>query len=137
MKDLLVYTADADAMAVMTAILARPLSLGIREITYDVKRHPGRDSGMYQTGAELARFEKGKYRKVLLMWDHHGSGRDHLETPEACVSAVERKLDDITWSGHRSAVVIDPELEEWLWHNTTSVHRHCGITQEQLLEWMN
>jgi hypothetical protein len=81
MKDLLVYVADADALAFMKAVLERPPALGIRPIGFGIERHPMRDSGMVQSGAELTRMKKGKYHKALLMWDHHGSGRDHRQAP--------------------------------------------------------
>jgi len=54
MKDLLVSAADADAQAFMTSILSRPQAVGIKPITFTVDRHPLRDSGMVQTGPELA-----------------------------------------------------------------------------------
>jgi hypothetical protein len=53
MKDLLVYTADADALALMRAILSRPEALQIPAITFDVDRHPGRDAGVFCTGSSL------------------------------------------------------------------------------------
>jgi len=74
MKDLYVLSADADAEAAMRSVLKRHRSLGIREITFDIGRNPMRDSGMVNTGPELVRLQKGKYKKALLMWDYHGSG---------------------------------------------------------------
>jgi len=44
MKDLLLYVADADAQAFMNSLLHKPLALGIRQITFDIERHPQRDS---------------------------------------------------------------------------------------------
>ncbi len=81
MKDLLVYVADADALAFMRSILNKPQALGIRPVSFDIERHPLRDAGMLQSGAELVRMHKGKYQKALLMWDHHGSGQDHKQSP--------------------------------------------------------
>lgn len=51
MKDLLVYVADADALAFLRAILQRHQALGIRPITFDIERHPQRDAGMVHSGA--------------------------------------------------------------------------------------
>lgn len=124
MKDLLVYTADADAQAVIQAILKRHQSLGIHEVDAEVKRHPLRDSGIIQSGAELVRMEKGHYGKVLLMWDYHGSGRERRQTVEQSRAEIQDKLDTYTWKGKSTTVILDPELEEWLWHNLPSIATH-------------
>jgi len=50
MKDLLVYVADADALAFVRAVLNRPQALEIRPIVFDIERHPQRDAGMVQSG---------------------------------------------------------------------------------------
>lgn len=81
MKDLLLYVVDADAQAFLKALLCKPKALEIRPITFDIERHPQRDSGMVQSGAELTRMKKGEYHKALLTWNHHGSGRDHRDSP--------------------------------------------------------
>jgi hypothetical protein len=136
MKDLLVYTADADASAFIGAVLGRPLALGMREITFDIKRHPQKDSGIVRTGAELARMEKREYHKALLIWDFHGSGREQQGAPEESEAAVQEMLNNCTWSGSSAAIAMVPELEEWLWHNPASLERYCEITQQQLQAWM-
>jgi hypothetical protein len=136
MKDLLVYVADADALAFMRSILRRHQALGIRAVTFDIERHPQRDSGMVQSGAELVRMKKGKYGKALLMWDHHGSGRDHKQTPAIVCQDIQTKLDNYTWSGNSAVTILAPELEQWLWFCEGAVASHCGILQAQLDRWV-
>jgi hypothetical protein len=136
MKDLLVYVADADALAFLRAILQRHQALGIRPVTFDIERHPQRDAGMVQSGAELVRMKKGRYHKALLMWDHHGSGRDHRQAPNLVAQDIQGKLDSFTWSGNSSVTVLVPELEQWLWFCENAVAAHCGITQAQLDQWV-
>lgn len=136
MKDLLVYVADADAQAFTKAILDRPQALGIRPISFDIERHPLRDSGMVQSGAELARMKQGRYQKALLMWDHHGSGRDHKNTPAEVQIEIQSKLDAFSWSGNSATIVLVPELEQWLWFCETALVSHCRITIQQLEEWV-
>lgn len=137
MKDLLVYTADADALALMRALLARPEALGIRAVLFDIERHPQRDAGMVQSGAELVRMQKGRYGKALLMWDHHGSGREHRQTPETVAADVRGRLDAATWSGDSTVTVLVPELEHWLWFCDNAIADHCGISVETLQAWVN
>jgi hypothetical protein len=60
MKDLFVLTADADALALMSSILARHEALGIRLITFEVIRHPMKDAGVIKDGPETARMYKRK-----------------------------------------------------------------------------
>lgn len=136
MKDLLVYVADADALAFLRSILIKPHALGIREIDFDIERHPQRDAGMVQSGAELARMKKGRYEKALLMWDHHGSGRDHRQTPEQVGEEIQGKLDSYTWSGNSTVAVLVPELEQWLWYSESAIANHCGITLGELHKWI-
>lgn len=137
MKDLLVYVADADALAFMKAVLERPPALGIRPIGFGIERHPMRDSGMVQSGAELTRMKKGKYHKALLMWDHHGSGRDHRQAPEAVEEEIRNKLDAFTWRGNSAVTILVPELEQWLWFCENAVASYCKVTVNQLTQWQN
>lgn len=136
MKDLLIYVADADAQAFMNSVLNKPLALGIREITFDIERHPLRDSGMVQSGPELTRMKKGRYQKALLTWDHHGSGRDHRQSPEQVRCEIQNKLDSYTWSGNSSVTILVPELEQWLWHSENALLSYCRISPDQLNLWL-
>lgn len=135
MKDLLVYVADADALAFLRSLLARHQALGIRPVSFDIERHPQRDSGMVQSGAELTRMKKGMYQKALLIWDHHGSGREHRQEPDAVALEIRSKLDSFTWSGNHGVSVLVPELEQWLWFCESAVAAHCGITLAELRQW--
>lgn len=136
MKDLLVYTADADAMAFMRSLLKRPQALGIREVSYEIERHPQRDCGMVQSAAELIRMKKGQYDKVLLIWDHHGSGREHRQGPRDVADEVQNKLDSYTWIDNSAVVVLIPELEQWLWFGEQAVATYYRITPSTLQNWI-
>ena len=137
MKDLLVYVADADALAFMKATLNRPQALRIRPVSFDIERHPQRDAGMVQSGAELVRMKKGKYHRVLLMWDHHGSGRDHRQLPTDVGLEIQNKLDSFTWGGNSAVTILIPELEQWLWFCENALAAHCSITTNQLAQWQD
>lgn len=136
MKDLLLYVADADAQAFMNSLLNKPLALGIRAITFDIERHPQRDSGMVQSGSELTRMKKGKYQKALLTWDHHGSGRDHKQSPDQVRDEIQKKLDSYTWSENSSVTVFVPELEDLIWYSENALISYCGISEDQLNKWL-
>jgi len=135
MKDLLCYTADADALGFMKSILNRHPALGIREISFELERHPLRDSGMVQSAAELTRMQKSKYHKALLLLDHHGSGRDKKQSAQALEHELQIKLNAYTWLDNSCVVVIVPELEEWLWHSVSTLATHYKLTASQIVEW--
>lgn len=127
MKDLFVLTADSDAQALIKAVLRRYRDLRIRPISFEVQRFTGRDSGMVKEGPEIARamVKKAEYGRLILVWDHHGSGWHKLNAAQA-VEKIQRRLDGVTRTDRSAAVVAVPELEEWLWHCPASVARYLG-----------
>lgn len=134
MKDLFVLTADLDAKVVMQSVLQRHRSLSISPISFDVDRHTMRDAGVVKDGPELVRRYKGMYRKVLLLWDYHGSGWQRF-SPEECELKMQNRLDSVTWKDNSGAIVLVPELEEWLWQNDSSICRRLGISGDDLRNW--
>ncbi|MGA3190083.1 MAG: hypothetical protein ABSF22_23495 [Bryobacteraceae bacterium] len=128
MKDLFVFTADADAEGLIRSVLQRPKALGIRPITFDVERHVGRDPGMVKDGPEIARMkvQKSEYARLVLIWDHEGSGW-HALTPDTAVAQIQQRLNGVTWENRSAAIVLVPELEEWIWRCRTSLARHLGL----------
>jgi hypothetical protein len=54
-KDLIVLVADADMEAAVRGLLSRPSALGIRPISFDVKRHVQRDAGCRSGAHDLLR----------------------------------------------------------------------------------
>lgn len=135
MKDLLIYAADADAEAFLRSLLGRHQALGIRAISFDIMRHPQRDSGMVQSGAELARMQKGRYAKLLMLWDFHGSGRERRQSALELAEEIGNKLDAFTWSGHHAISVLVPELEQWLWYCEPALAAHGGLSASELQQW--
>lgn len=135
MKDLLVYVADADAEAFLRSILNKPQALEIRPIDYKMIRHFGRDSGMVQSGAELARMHKNDFQRALLILDHQGSGRER-KPPEEIIHEIQTRLDRFSWSGRSAVVVLVPELEEWLWHAEKAILAHFELTESDLKLWV-
>jgi hypothetical protein len=127
MKDLYVLTADTDALAVIKSVMGRPRDLGIRSIEWEVDRHAGRDSGMVKDGPELIRMKikKAEFQKVLLIWDYHGSGESRL--PQQSRDAIRLRLRQVTWEDRSEAVVVVPEIEEWLWHDPAALAQNLEI----------
>lgn len=135
MKDLFVWTADADAQAVMQQVLSRHQAMGTRAITFEVDRHVGRDSGMVKDGPELTQFKKGSFARLLLLLDHHGSGKEK-EPVDAIQKQLSSRLDRVTWQDTHLVTIAVPELEEWLWHSPDALLKHLQIAEQEMNGWL-
>ena len=94
-------------------LLSRPQSLNFAPIRFDVRRHPGRDSGCRTGAADYLQAFRYSYRFAMVMFDLDGSGshRSRAETQRE----VEEKLVLRGWQQRAKAIVIEPELEAWVW----------------------
>jgi hypothetical protein len=135
--DLVVLVADKDMEQLARKILLRPEALGIAAPTYDVFAHPRHDGGCRTVSHELLRLLVPRYRFALVMFDHEGSGgeahdREHLE------GEVERLLESNGWNGRCSALVLQPELEIWMWTDSSELDQVIGWAgrQPSVREWL-
>ena len=125
-KDLYVLVADQDMAETLKAVLDRPKSLGIRPIQHDVARHVRRDAGCYGDASRRLRPYPDRYRKAIVVFDKHGCGREDAPR-EQIQRDVERELAGNGWAGDRAkAVVIEPELEAWVWTGSPHAARALG-----------
>jgi hypothetical protein len=126
MKDLFVLVADADMLAVFRALLARPDALGIRTVSFEVDRHTDRDPGVFGGGPEYLRLKpKNDFRYFVIAFDHDGCG---CNKPAAeCAATVQERLDSFTFKDRSMAVVIAPELEEWLWYDPPAITKSVEV----------
>ncbi|HEX42648.1 MAG TPA: hypothetical protein ENN81_11420 [Phycisphaerales bacterium] len=125
MKDMMVLVADKNMETAVRTLLSRHEALGIRPVEADVFRHPQRDSGCCNKGVEFFSALAGRFRKLLLLFDHEGCGRES-ERPEEIEAAIERDLSVRGWSGNASVIVLDPELEIWVWSPSPHVEDCLG-----------
>ncbi len=124
MADLVVLVPCADIEKTVQGLLERG-SLGIRGVSFLVVRHPMRDSGCRDGAAELLRPQRGEHRRALVIFDRHGCGSD--DAREVIQQTVERKLVLSGWKPECcKAIVIDPEVEAWLWNGSPHVARALG-----------
>ena len=119
-KDLIVLLADKDAEFSMQGILANPLRLGIRDITHKlVADRQGKDPGVFRKCHDILRSSLGLYNHALVVFDHDGCGSQ--KNREALESEIEKRLAQNGWHDRCAAVVIDPELEVWVWSDSPHV----------------
>lgn len=113
-------TADPSMRAAMRVLLCeRQPSLGIHRIECTIERHTKGDPGCRVGAADRLRAYAQDHCYALVMFDLDGSGREH-EHRLTLQAGVERQLGANGWPGRAKAIVIDPELEAWMW--TTSPH---------------
>jgi hypothetical protein len=124
-RDLIVLVADKNTDYGLRGLLGRPRALGIRPIDAQILVHPRRDPGCRREAHDFLRPFATGYRHALVMFDREGSGSDaSRQTLEEEVSARVRGSG---WNTRADVVVLDPELEVWVF--TPSPHvEHC-------LEW--
>ena len=136
-KDLLVLVADRNMEMAVRGVLTRRRSLGIRQITVDVRRHPEHDSGCRQGGTEFLSVFIGQYQHALLVFDREGCGQDE-DPGERIESELEQALAGTGWGDRAAVIVPDPELEIWVWSNSPHVETELGWSGRQpgLREWL-
>ena len=126
MKDLIVLAADKEMKYAVKGILARTKSLAIRNVTFDIDAYPGpgHDGAVRATGPEILATKKRDYNHALLMLDWDGSGSDARDAV-----GLERELEQrlaLLWGDRAKAIVIDPELETWIWGSDNTLIQLLG-----------
>ena len=134
--DLIVLVADADAeWALRTLLEQRSESLGIRPLRYEVRRHPGHDPGVFREAPAFLRAYVQRADYALVLLDRAGSGVEHRLAAQEMEGELEERLKRNGWSGlppRAAAIVLDPELEVWVWTRSPHVAEVLGVSQEQL-----
>lgn len=120
--DLFVLVADRDMEASIQGILSRHESLGIKEITTTIKRHHNRDSGCFKNGFQLMRDYASTHKHGLLIFDRHGCGKENRSREQLEVD-VCKTLSINGWGNRAEVIIIDPELENWIWSDSPEVDR--------------
>ena len=125
MTDLVVLVPDADIERVLRGLLRRNRSLGIRQLGFEIVLHPMRDPGCRVGSATMLRPLRHAYRRALVVFDRHGCGS--RDAREAIQTGVEQSLELSGWKrDYCKAIVIEPEVEVWLWNGSPHVARALG-----------
>lgn len=123
--DLVVLVADKNMEYSVRGILERPQSLGIPKIDFVIYTHPKRDPGCFVDGHNYLLREVNKFHHALVIFDREGCGRDRL-TRKELENEIEIRLSSSGWGERAAAIVIDPELEAWLWSDSPEVDSALG-----------
>ncbi len=135
MKDLALLVADKNMDFAMRGILNRHKALGIRSVSYEIRPHVNRDGGVRTTGPETLALLRQQFRHRIVMLDWEGSGS---KTKSAI--ALEQELDarlERTWGDRAKAIVIESELDVWIWGSDNALVKLLGWTEDQgIREWL-
>ncbi len=136
--DLIVLVADNNMENTLRGLLSRHWALGIRPITYDIFRHDKRDPGCWTDAHNYLRPYIRQYRYALVMFDHEGSGQEERKAAEL-EKDLENRLRENGWAeGRARVIVLEPELEIWVWSDSPQVDRCLGWEAHQpgLRTWL-
>ena len=129
-RDLIVLAADLDIAITAQTLLEHHWKLSIRQIQFDIIRSPRRDPGCLTEAADLLKnFQEG-HCHALVIFDRHGSNSP--DSREATQRMVETRLHDSGWQNRAKAIVIDPEIEAWIWTSSpiTATALGCQTSHE-------
>lgn len=124
-KDLIVLVADKNMKFALSGLLSRNQSLEIRSIEYDIYDHPQHDPGCYLKGIEFLTSFQRSYSHALLIFDYDGSGAEN-QSIQDIQSNLEQNLNETEWGNRANVVIIDPELENWVWSDSPVVDQELG-----------
>jgi hypothetical protein len=137
MADLIVVVADVDAANAVRALIKRRESLAMREIRATVDRYVGRDSGCYLKAHDYLRPFVRQFSYAMVVFDRHGCGKER-ESRESLEKQVEARLASSGWRDCSTAIVLDPELETWVWSDSPEVDKTLGWAERApgLRRWL-
>lgn len=138
MKDLIVAVADSYQEEVINELLPRlTLTHNISTLDFDIIRNPGHDAGSYNNSQDLLRPFVNQYSFCLVIFDYEGSGIESKKSREEAERDVEYKLTLNGWDDRCCCIVIEPELENWMWINSPHVEDAIGWDNqtESLYNW--
>lgn len=136
MIDLVVLVADNQIEVVVDALLNRSEAIGIRKISWRTIREPDSDPGCANRGVVGLSSLRSEYKHALLIFDYEGSGVTNISTQE--LQAILNKELEKDWGNKARAVILNPELEAWVWSDSPHVDNILGWKDEQvsLRKWL-
>lgn len=128
MKDLVTLVADKDMEHALQGLLSRPKALGIRGIEADIFIHPQHDPACARNGVMFLSSLPSRYRHALLMFDFDGCGQEQRYSREEIQQRLEREFATTDWGDRAKTIVLQPELETWIWNDSPNVDEVIGWT---------
>lgn len=137
LQALVVLVADKQMEFAIRGLLSRHHALAIREIEATVYRHPNSDPGCRKEAHNFLRPFHSDFHHALVLFDRHGCGRSEAPVKEL-QREVEEQLQRTGWDDRARCVVLDPELEVWVWSDSPEVNSCLGWQDRDVpvQEWL-
>ena len=130
-KDLVVLVADGHQEQTVATLLAKRYpSLGIRDINFDIYTHSNSDPGVFHEAGDFLSISAQRYQHALVVIDAEWSGSP--ENAEEIETKIQNDLNRKGWEGRSAVIVINPELEIWVWSTSPHVPRLFGTDWEMI-----
>ena len=126
-KDLIILVADRhQEHTVSTLLTRRPQSLGIQQmsIDLDILRHPEHDPGVFHKAGDFLSAFARQYQYALVLID--AEWREDPLSAEEIEAKIQNDLNRKGWEGRSAVIVIEPELEIWVWSSSRHVPELFG-----------
>ena len=123
--DLLCLVADRNMSSAISGLLSRPESLGIQNIEYRLETHPRRDPGCFYEGAEFLGSQRSEAKHAIVVLDHAWSGVP-ADSGHELEALLDNRLARAGIEGWARAIVIEPELEAWVFSGSIHVSEALG-----------
>jgi len=125
-----------DSLIFLKGLLdTRRESLWIRPLKYDIVKHANRDPGCRGKSAVVLASYVRTHDYAIVVFDHHGCGREKSPCDE-----LEAEIETVlatSWGDRIAVIVIDPELEAWVWTKPSHVPHVIGWSVDQSLpDWL-
>lgn len=137
--DLVALVPGKDERETLDGLLSeRQQSLGIAAIRYEILVHPRRDAGCFHEAPAVLQPFLRRSRHALVLFDYEGSGQE-ARTAQEVLEDLQLRLASDGWKDRAAVVVIDPELEIWLWADSPRVETELGwIDRDRpLRDWLH
>ena len=124
-KDLIVLVADISQEKTISTLLERRCRLSAISLpSFDIYRHAENDPGVYNKAGVFLSIFADLYRYSLVIvdaaWDGCPSSAEEIATH------IQAGLDYNGWLNRSAVVVINPELEIWVWSSSPHVPKILG-----------
>lgn len=126
--------ADSQMEAVVSGVLERPDSLRTRGFSYRTIVHPQKDPGVFHTGADLVADSLAEERNVLVLLDREWSRKKVGMTADEMQNRLEHELEVRLPDLRARAIVIDPELDIWMWTTDANMRKALSWKRDESIE---
>jgi hypothetical protein len=136
-KDLIVLVADGQMEHAVRGLLTHNEAIGFQRLSFDAYVHPNKDPGCLLRGHDFLRPFNRQYRHAMVMLDREGCGRYDVSRNQLEME-LEARLSTAGWDNRAVAVILDPELEIWVWSDSPVVEEVLGWSNRtpRLAEWL-